>query len=72
MLPMQGALPMGTDVWHEARVRNGVPAPGAELTELYNPLEAGLYNCVSLAKGCYMGQETLAKLYNNNGAALSS
>ena len=36
--------------------------PGSELTEASNPLEAGLYHAISLSKGCYMGQETLAKV----------
>jgi folate-binding protein YgfZ len=45
-----------------ARVLAGRPAPGAELTEQYNPLEAGLYHAVSLQKGCYIGQETIAKV----------
>ncbi len=35
---------------------------GQELTEEVNPLEAGLHGAVSLAKGCYIGQETLAKV----------
>lgn len=33
-----------------------------ELTEEVTPLEAGLHGAVSLAKGCYIGQETLAKV----------
>lgn len=41
-----------------------MPVPGAELTEGYNPLEAGLYEAVSLNKGCYIGQETLAKVHS--------
>ncbi len=40
--------------------------PGTELTDAVNPLEAGLYNAVSLSKGCYVGQETLAKVHNLN------
>lgn len=36
---------------------------GIELTEAVTPLEAGLYGAVSLAKGCYIGQETLAKVH---------
>ena len=40
--------------------------PGTELTDAVNPLEAGLYAAVSLAKGCYMGQETLAKVHNRD------
>lgn len=35
---------------------------GVELTEEVTPLEAGLHGAVSLAKGCYIGQETLAKV----------
>jgi folate-binding protein YgfZ len=53
---------MGEDDWERARVTAGRPAPGAELTQDYNPLEAGLYHAVSITKGCYMGQETLAKV----------
>ena len=37
---------------------------GTELTDGVNPLEAGLYHAVSLSKGCYVGQETLAKVHN--------
>ncbi len=40
--------------------------PGTELTDAVNPLEAGLYDAVSLSKGCYVGQETLAKVHNLN------
>lgn len=40
--------------------------PGAELTDAVNPLEAGLYHAVSLSKGCYMGQETLAKVHTKD------
>ena len=68
---VQGALPMGTEAWDEVRILNGVPAAGAELTGAYNPLEAGLYHAVSLAKGCYVGQETIAKVHNNNGVPVN-
>ena len=34
------------------------------MTDAVNPLEAGLYHAVSLSKGCYVGQETLAKVHN--------
>jgi len=54
---------MGTDAWEVARVQAGRPRPGHELTSEYNPLEAGLYAAVSLNKGCYIGQETLAKVH---------
>ena len=49
---------MGQVEWERARIMAGRPVPGAELTEAINPLEAGLYNAVSLNKGCYVGQVT--------------
>ena len=44
------------------RIEAGMPAPGRELTEDYNPWEAGLGDAVSLDKGCYVGQEVIARL----------
>jgi folate-binding protein YgfZ len=55
---------MGEADWERARITQGRPAAGAELTEDYNPYEAGLCHAVSLDKGCYIGQETLAKVNN--------
>lgn len=53
---------MGEADWERARITQGRPAAGAELTEDYNPYEAGLCHAVSVSKGCYIGQETLAKV----------
>ncbi len=44
------------------RVLRGLPAPGSELMEDWNPLEAGLRDHVSFTKGCYVGQEVVARL----------
>lgn len=56
----------GTEVGASAletwRVLEGLPACGAELTEDANPLEAGLRDHVSFTKGCYVGQEVVARL----------
>lgn len=57
---------MGEVEWEMARILQGRPAAGKELTEQHTPLEAGLYHAVSLNKGCYMGQETLAKVHKLN------
>ena len=32
--------------------------------EKINPLETGLYDYVSFNKGCYVGQEVIARLHN--------
>ena len=44
------------------RVGAGAPVFGAELGEEVNPLEAGLWEAVSFTKGCYVGQEVVARL----------
>jgi hypothetical protein len=49
--PPQGCVPMGAEDWERARILLGRPAPGAELTLDFNPLEAGLYSAVSVSKG---------------------
>ncbi len=45
-----------------ARIERGIPAFGYELTEDFNPLEAGLIDIISFTKGCYVGQEVVARL----------
>ncbi|HEY9764329.1 MAG TPA: folate-binding protein [Trichocoleus sp.] len=62
-----GAIPAGEAVWNQLRVQQGRPVPGAELTEDYNPLEAGLWQTISFNKGCYIGQETIARLNTYQG-----
>jgi folate-binding protein YgfZ len=63
----QGVIPWGDQAWEWLRIRQGRPAVGFELTPDYNPLEAGLWQAVSLRKGCYIGQETLARLNTYQG-----
>lgn len=49
------------------RCRQGIPAVPGELNDDHNPFELGLEARVSLSKGCYLGQETLAKLQSRDG-----
>ena len=49
------------------RLRHGLPAEPSELNDDTNPFELGLAHWVSLNKGCYVGQETLAKLATYDG-----
>lgn len=62
-----GTVPLGETVWETLRLGQGRPMPGAELTEDFNPLEAGLWHTISFDKGCYIGQETIARLETYNG-----
>ena len=49
------------------RLHHGLPATPGELNDDTNPFELGLTDWVSLNKGCYVGQETLAKLATYDG-----
>ncbi len=62
-----GAIPAGERLWERWRIQQGRPVPGAELTEEVNPLEAGLWHTLSFDKGCYIGQETIARLNTYRG-----
>ena len=64
---MPEIVPLGNGVWEQLRLRQGRPSPEQELTDAYNPLEAGLWSAVSLSKGCYIGQETIARLNTYQG-----
>lgn len=66
-LVSEGAVAFGDRLWSNLRIQQGRPAPDYELTEDYNPLEAGLWQTISFEKGCYIGQETIARLNTYNG-----
>lgn len=56
-----GAL-VGETAWETVRISAGWPRFGRELTEDYLPLEAGLKRIISFDKGCYIGQEVIARM----------
>jgi hypothetical protein len=66
-LTAAGAIPIGDRIWEQLRIEQGRPMPERELTEDYNPLEAGLWQTISFSKGCYIGQETIARLNTYKG-----
>ncbi|MFO8238859.1 MAG: tRNA-modifying protein YgfZ [Prochlorococcaceae cyanobacterium] len=49
------------------RIQSGLPSAPGEINDDHNPFELGLADRVSLSKGCYVGQETLAKLATYDG-----
>ena len=49
-------------LFHAIRVQNRIPWPGYELDDRVNPLEAGLMHLIDFDKGCYVGQEVIARL----------
>jgi folate-binding protein YgfZ len=53
---------VGEDAFNIMRVEEGVPAAPYEINDTVNPYEAGVINDVSFTKGCYIGQEVIARL----------
>ena len=50
--------------FEDVRIENCVPRTGKELREGFSPLEAGLLNyAISMTKGCYVGQEAVARVH---------
>ena len=59
-----GAREVSEDAAECVRIESGRPRYGADLDESVIPQEAGLNaRAVSFTKGCYVGQETVARLY---------
>ena len=48
----------------EWQINQGIPRFGYEINGKNNPLELGLVDLIDFNKGCYLGQETMAKLKN--------
>ena len=56
-------LPVVTDaLLNQWQIESFVPAYGHELSTDYIPLEAGLEQAISFKKGCYVGQEIIARM----------
>jgi len=63
-LVAEGAIPCGEDAAEIVRVEAGRPLYGVDLDDTVIPQEAGLNErAVSFTKGCYVGQETVARLF---------
>ena len=54
--------PIGWNALESLRIEAGVPRYGAELTDAVIPLEAELEHAIDFEKGCYIGQEIVARM----------
>jgi tRNA-modifying protein YgfZ len=60
----RGATPVGLHAYETVRIKAGIPRFGADITPENFPAEAGiLERAVSFHKGCYPGQETVARMH---------
>ena len=53
---------VGEEAYNIFRIEQGMPIAPNEINDDYNPLEAGLTDLIDFKKGCYIGQEVIARL----------
>ncbi len=53
---------IGDTTFQIIRIESGMPDWGTEISQDYNPHEARLTNAINFTKGCYTGQEVIARL----------
>ncbi len=53
---------IGEDAYNAYRIEMGIPSDPNELNDSYNPLEAKIDHLIDFKKGCYIGQEVIARL----------
>jgi folate-binding protein YgfZ len=58
-----GAIELGQELYELLRIENGVPKYGVDMDESTVVLETGLDEAVSFNKGCYIGQEIIARIH---------
>jgi len=63
-LKNKGAASLSPENYEIQRIESGLPAARHELTEDYTPLETGFQWAISADKGCYTGQEVIARQVN--------
>jgi folate-binding protein YgfZ len=61
--------PAGSRAYEWYRIATGMPALQKELSESFNPYDIGLIEFVNFRKGCYIGQEVIARLHTYQKAA---
>ena len=64
-----GAAPIGEQAFEVLRIESGRPRFARELSEAHIPLEVGLWADVSFSKGCYVGQEIIARMESRHRLA---
>ncbi|MDP4220121.1 MAG: glycine cleavage T C-terminal barrel domain-containing protein [Bacteroidota bacterium] len=57
-----GGTVLDDDTYNLLRIEAGIPTAPNELNEKHNPLETTLVQAISWTKGCYIGQEVIARL----------
>jgi folate-binding protein YgfZ len=61
LLKDHGVIQIGSQTHDVLRIEAGIPGRARELTPEYTPLEVRLEHAISDTKGCYTGQEVIAR-----------
>ena len=65
---LEGVDFLESKVWEECRIREGIPVMGKEITDSTIPASLGVTDSsVSFTKGCYTGQELVARIDSRSG-----
>lgn len=59
----QNAVEISDELFEILRIENGVPLYGVDMDETTVVLETGIDEAVSFTKGCYVGQEIIARIH---------
>ncbi len=62
-LKAQNAVEISDALYEVLRIENGVPLYGVDMDETTVVLETGLDDAVNFKKGCYIGQEIIARIH---------
>jgi len=62
-LTSAGARPVGFEALETLRIEAGLPRYGVDMSDTNVVLEAALDDAVSYTKGCYIGQEIIARIH---------
>ncbi|MDM7915771.1 MAG: hypothetical protein QUU85_11000, partial [Candidatus Eisenbacteria bacterium] len=62
-LAQADAVPIGSETLERLRIEAGRPLFGKDVDGALFPMEAGLEEAVHYQKGCYVGQETIARIH---------
>ncbi len=66
-----GAVEISDELYEVLRIENGVPKYGVDMDEITIVPELGMSDLISYKKGCYIGQEIIARIYFRGHVAKS-
>lgn len=58
----EGATPVGPETFETLRIEAGIPLYGVDIDDTMVVSETGLDDAISFTKGCYVGQEIVARI----------